>query len=349
MDVDTFFARTRKFPIDLLSKEMRNRAVCSQATIWIRFVKDGVEQVNLAFKSRMLAVYNLSNMDSLVSEMIAHMTQQIEDPALKDSKFVFDAVIHMNIDFHRLNLTRGSSYLPLPEWLASRGAIINPKNSDMECFKWAVIAALKWKELGDHPERISKLRRYEDEYNWDEIGFPASTRDIKRFESRNEITINILAFDCKKVYICRKGKKYDRVANLMLITDQNKKHYVVIKSLRRLLSRQNSKHKESQHFCINCLQGFREKKSRDEHYVYCRSNETVRIEMPNSKPIIRYSDGQYQFKVPFMMYADFESILELVQGASNNLNVSSTRVVNIHTPSGWCVYSKFSYGEVTIL
>ena len=69
--------------------------------------------------------------------------------------------------------------------------------------------------------------------------------------------------------------------------------------------------------------------------------------MPNVKPIVKYSDGQYQFKVPFMMYADFESILEPIQGASNDPNVSSTRGVNIHTPSGWCVYSKFSYGNIT--
>ena len=110
---------------------------------------------------------------------------------------------------------------------------------------------------------------------------------------------------------------------------------------------QYSKHRESQHFCINCLQGFVEKKSRDEHLVYCRNNEAVQIEMPNRKPIVQYSDGQYQFKVPFMMYADFESILEPIQGASNNPNVSLTRGVNVHTPSGWCVYSHFAYGDVT--
>ena len=110
---------------------------------------------------------------------------------------------------------------------------------------------------------------------------------------------------------------------------------------------QNSKHKESKHFCTNCLQGFAEHRSRDEHYKYFRSIEAVRIEMPNSNPIIQYSDGQYQFKVPFMMCADFESILELVQGVSNNPNLSSTREVNIHTPSGWCVYSKFTHGDVT--
>ena len=349
IDVDTFFARSRKFLIDLLSRETINRAVRSQATTWIRFVKNEVEQIELAFNSKMLAVCNLSDMDEIVSAMIEHMKQQIENPALRDSKFVFDRIIHMDIDidFHRLNLTRGSSYILLPDWLAEKNTIINPKNSDLECFKWAAIAAMRWEEIDRDHQRISKLRRYEDDFDWDGIKFPASIRDIKRFESRNEITINILALEDKKVYICRKGNEYDRVANLMLITDHNKKHYVVIKSLKRLLSRQNSKHKESQHFCVNCLQGFAEQKSRDEHYVYCRTNEAVRIEMPKKKPIAEYSDGQYQFKVPFMMYADFESILEPIQGASNNPNISSTRGVNMYTPSGWCAYSKFAYGKVT--
>ena len=336
MDVVTFFTRTKRFLIDLLSKETRNRAVHSQATTWIMFIKDGIESVELAFNSRMLAVYNLSDMDEIVSAMIEHMQQQIENPALRDSKFVFDGIIQMDIDFHRLNLTRGSSYIPLPDWLACKGAIINAKNSDMEFFKWAVIAAMKWKDIGDHPERRSKLRRYEDDFDWDGIKFPASTRDIKRFESRNEITINILAFKHKKVYICRKGKECNRVANLMQITDDSEKHYITIKSLSRLLCSSNTKKEKAQYFCINCFQGFLEKKSRDEHYVYCRSNEAVRIEMPNVKPIVKYSDGQYQFKVPFMMYADFESILEPIQGVSSDPNVSSTRGVN-HPYAIWMV------------
>ena len=118
MDVNTFFDRTKRFLIDFLSRETTSRAVRSQATTWIRFVKDGIESVELAFNSRMLAVYNLSDMGEIASAMIEHMQQQIENPALRDSKFVFDGVIHMDIDFHRLNLIRGSSYIPLPDWLA---------------------------------------------------------------------------------------------------------------------------------------------------------------------------------------------------------------------------------------
>ena len=232
----------RKFLIDLLNKETTNRAVRSQATIWIRFTRDGVEMVNMAFNSRMMSIYNLNDKNEIVTAMIAHMAQQMENPALRNSKFVFDRVLYMDMDFYRISLTRGSSYIPLPDWLTKKKAIINPRNSDMECFKWAVIAATKWEEIDRDHQRISKLRRNENDLDWDGIEFPVSFRDIKRFESRNEITINILAVEDKKVYICRKGKEYTRSANLMLITDGNRKHYVAIKSLGRLLSSQNSKH-----------------------------------------------------------------------------------------------------------
>ena len=111
MDVNTYFARTRKFLIDLLNKETTNRAVRSQATIWIRFTKDDVETVDLdsrMMNSRMMTVYNLNDKNEIVTAMIEHMAQQIENPASRNSKFAFDRILHMDIDFHRLNLTRGS-------------------------------------------------------------------------------------------------------------------------------------------------------------------------------------------------------------------------------------------------
>ena len=68
--------------------------------------------------------------------------------------FRFDEVLFLDINFHWLNLTRGSSYLPLPDWLARKKVIINPQNKDEECFKWAVIAALKWTEIKSNPEHV---------------------------------------------------------------------------------------------------------------------------------------------------------------------------------------------------
>ena len=170
--------------VDLIDKETIREAVRTQATTWIKFRK-GNETIDLAFNSRMLAAYGLNDIDELVNRMIAHMLEQIKNPALRDSGFVFDEVIGTNIDFHRLNLTRGSSYLPLPNWLSKKKAIINPKNDDLECFKWAVIAVDRWEEIDKHPERISKLRKYKGEYDWSDVEFPFATCCIDGFEKRN--------------------------------------------------------------------------------------------------------------------------------------------------------------------
>ena len=85
------------------------------------------------------------------------------------------------------------------------------------------------------------------------------------------------------------------------VENPNKKHYVAVKSLSRLLSKQNSKHKEAQHFCINCLNGFESETIRDEHYEYCRSKDLVRVGIPTKNPIVKYADGHYQFKVSFVI------------------------------------------------
>ena len=130
-DPDTFFRIIRNLLIDMLRKESRTGAVRSQTTTWIRFRKDD-ELIELAFNSRMMNVYNLSDIGEIVDEMIAHMREQIENPALANSRFIFDEVLHIDTDFHQLNLTRGSSYIPLPDLFAHKKAIINPKNEDLQ-------------------------------------------------------------------------------------------------------------------------------------------------------------------------------------------------------------------------
>ena len=181
----------------------------------------------------------------------------------------------MDINIHQLNLTRVSSYLPLPDWLACKKAIINPKNEDQECFKWAVIASSRWEEINNNPDRISKLKRFEKDFDWSGRGFKVSFKDITKFEFRNQISINLLAIEDKEIYICRKGGNYERIINLMIISINNRKHYVAIKSLGRLLSSKNTEHKGKEYFCNNCLKGFIEESSRDEHLDYCINNQSV--------------------------------------------------------------------------
>ena len=156
MNVETFFHRIRRDLIEMIKRELNNlNSARVQTTMWIRFVREdeeGQEKVELAFNSLMTSVYRGSDLDQIVDGMIANMKFQMENPALLNSRFVFDKVLCLDANFYQLNLTRGSSYLPLPDWLARKKAIINPHNNDEKCFKWAVIAAENFNEMGKNPQ-----------------------------------------------------------------------------------------------------------------------------------------------------------------------------------------------------
>ena len=69
--------------------------------------------------------------------------------------------------------------------------------------------------------------------------------------------------------------------------------------------------------------------------------------MPKQGSTVEFKDGQNQFKAPYTMYADFESILELMDPVEpGSPSQPYTNEVNQHTPSDWCVHSKFAYGDV---
>ena len=64
---------------------------------------------------------------------------------------------------------------------------------------------------------------------------------------------------------------------------------------------------------------------------------------------MEFHDGQNQFKVPFVMYADFEAILKPTEDSmKSNFNPEKlyTKEISQHIPSGFCVNSKFAYGKV---
>ena len=171
-----------------------------QTTLWIRFIQAleddfgniiGSDRVEKPFNSRMMEIHQGSDLNEIIDEMLAHMKTQIENPVLTNSRFMFDEVLFLDVSFYQLNLTRGSSYIPLPSWIANKKAVINLKNeNDEECFEWAVTLALHYKEIKSHPECVSNI-----------VGtliitagpeFPVAINKINEFEKNNDIAVNVL-------------------------------------------------------------------------------------------------------------------------------------------------------------
>ena len=210
-----------------------------------------------------------------------------------------------------------------------------------------MIASLHNPDIKNNPQRISNLKKFENCYDWSGLSFPTSLKEIKNFEVNNGISVNILGLKGKDIYTLRKGANLPKEVNLLLISEKGVRHYISIKSLSRLLTSRNTKRKCKQHFCKNCSEGFSAESSRDKHYSYCVDNKSVRVKMPTkSKSILKFSDGQGQLKAPFVTYADFESILEPIQGCKGDPTISHTDKINKHTPSGFCTYSAFAYRKV---
>ena len=127
---------------------------------------------------------------SLVCEMVK------VDPAT--GGWVLKRVVRAEIITCKLRPLRGSSYLELPKSIRKKQAIINMKNDDVYCFKWANTRALNLVN-GKHgnPERVKKeLRKQVEELNWDGIEFPTpcSERMFKKFEKNNKVNVSV--FGC---------------------------------------------------------------------------------------------------------------------------------------------------------
>ena len=135
----------------------------------------------------------------------------------------------MYYNLNKVSLSRGGSYIDSPKWLKNRKATINPQNKkDDKRFQYAVTVALNHEQIKDHPERISKIKPFIDQYNWKEIDFPSHGKDWKKIESHNQsIALNILCVPhntekIRHAYNSKYNLTRENQVILLMVTDGEK-------------------------------------------------------------------------------------------------------------------------------
>ena len=236
------------------------------------------------------------------------------------SGWVFDRT-----DSHYLNVTlykplNGSSYIELPTELRNpKKGLINIKNKDDECFRWCHIRHLNPQEKD--PQRIKKEdKKMINELNYDGIDFPLSQTHYNKVEKQNSIRINVFGYENGQPFLIHISKEtFEDQMNLLLITEDEKKHYVLIKDFNAFMYNQ-SKHKERKHFCMFCLQCFSSERILENHANNCLTiNGAQAINMPKQgENILKFNNFHKQLPVPFVIYADFEAITKKVQGCKQS-------------------------------
>ena len=153
----------------------------------------------------------------------------------------------------------------------------------------------------------------------------------------------------KKIEIADKSKHNltrEKQAILLMISNGENWQYLTVKTLSRLLRGITSNH-DRDFYCLDCFHSYRTKNKLEAHKKICENRDYCHVEMPTKdNNTIKYNQGEKSIKLPFVVYADLECLLEKMSTCYNNPEKSSTTKINKHTPSGYSIFTHCSFDKL---
>ena len=294
------------------------------------------------FACKYIIVLEATDLGELYDTSKGEILENISKYSSNGSNWKVSNILKMDINMINYSPLSASSWIELDKFLASKKAIINMQNGDNECFKWCVTRALNMKN--NHPERIDKeLIEKSKELNWKGIEFPVKLNQIEKFENNNpDISVSVFGFENKKPYPLKKLKYFGRKhhIDLPLITNEMTNHYCLINDFSRLISSSTSKHHHKTYYCKNCLQGYNSEETLSKDWTYCNEHSCVRVELPKKDSFLKFNHVERSMRVPFVVYADFESYIKPINTCSPNEKQSFTKQYQKQIPSSFCYHIK---------
>ena len=154
-------------------------------------------------------------------------------------------------------------------------------------------------------------------------------RDYEIVEERFNINVNVFGYQNKVFPLFVSKKSNEQELNVLLISNEEKSHYVFIKDFNRLMySEVKTKNQHKKHFCMSCLQNFTTKEILNNHRERCLLiNDTQAVKYETE--IIKFKNFDKQIPIPFKIYADSECLLKII-----NINKGGyTELYQKHIPN----------------
>ena len=146
----------------------------------------------------------------------------------------------------------------------------------------------------------------------------------------------------KKIEVAYKSKHNltrEKQVILLVISNGENWHYLTVKNLSGLLRGITSNH-VGDFYCLNCFHSYRTKNKLEAHKEICENRDYCHVEMPTKHTnTIKYNQGEKSIKLPFVVYADLECLLEKMSTCYNNPEKSLTTKINKNTPSGYSLFT----------
>src|SRR5436190_5007202 len=262
-----------------------------------------------------------SEISEQLNKNIENILESMDTYSKEGSGWQYSHTDHWLLKVYRYKPLAPSSYIPTPSKLISKKAVLNIRNrSDNKCFLWSVLAFTKMPK--ENANRVNKYLNREHELDMTNIPYPVDIKNISRFEELNDKSVNVFGYCARKniIYPVRISKSNHPVhVNLLILTKGRVKHYCLITSLNRLLSKSNN-YNGKKYYCHFCLQPQYKQWRLNQHLEFCKTLDSQRTEFPFEKTL-SFKNYRFQLKTPYVIYADFECFIN----------------ENKHTPSGYCL------------
>lgn len=284
-----------------------------------------------SFATENISLHLNYDFNVLLDKVSGTICKKIEEFQENGSGWSLLDILYVEVNINKYTPLHGSSYLKLPKKISAKRACVNIKNNDEYCFAWVIMAALY--PVTKNADRVTSYNHFSTVLNLKNMIFPVSFNDIKTFESNNEnVSVNVYGLDRKNnitgpLYRSILRKKHH--VNMLLLQDDFKSHYCLIKDLPKLLRSQVTKHHSKLYFCDDCLLFFKSNLEYEAHD--CGGVATI---LPEKGTAVQFKNFQCKQFVPFVIYADFETLLEPCVEKQGNFTTNTQR----HIPSAFAYY-----------
>ena len=303
----------------------------------------GLDEFKAYFTSGIHINLESTDVEKLIDKCIKRIINDLEAFQVNGSGWYFKEVAQLEIHTVENGAMKGSSYIPLPDWISNKKAIVNIENKDEKCFLWCILRYLHPRE--DNDTRLTDLKKYENSLNTKGISFPMKLKHISKFEKLNPSLPGINVFSVnenRKFYPLRMAEKDClNTIDLFFFEQDGVSHYSLIKNFTRLVKSQITSSKNGSVFiCKKCFCHFTKNELLQKHILYCSNNETVAVKMPEPNTMLGFKNYHKQLPIPFVVYADFECFTKPMNTCSPNPKESYTYNYQKYEPPGFCFYIK---------
>ena len=201
LTIEEYFTMIEPYLVGMINDYKNKSEWKIQLSVGINFISfklDSDETRIMYIKSINAEIMTGSGTNKVINDPFKSLLQRYQEnleEKMRGSDFLFDGVNALYYDLNKISLNRGGSYIPTTtvDWLSDKKATINPQNKkDDKCFQYALTVALNYGKIKDNPQRTSKIKPFINQYNRNEIDFPSTGKDRKKFELNNKsVALNI--------------------------------------------------------------------------------------------------------------------------------------------------------------